>query len=40
MPSQTKTRKLMEQLASLDPNIEMLWLYGAREQRGKQTNIY
>lgn len=32
MASQEKTIKSIEQLASLDPNVEVLWLYGAREQ--------
>jgi len=36
MPTQTDTLKSIEQLASLDPNVEVVWLYGSRA-RGKAS---
>lgn len=37
MPSQSKTIKSINELASLDPNIEVLWLYGSRA-RGQESS--
>ena len=37
MPSQTKTIKSIEQLASSNSDIEVLWLYGSRA-RGQASS--
>ncbi len=39
MASQTKTLKSIEELASLDPNIEVLWLYGSRAREQASSII-